>query len=287
LRHVLDGHGHRRALGHADLELLEVLGALHDLLPLLAEDHLLDAADVALGGDVVDRLAGGGDGHDHGRRRRAQVHVAGAPHARQSGARDVPADVDVEPLLLEVAELVGDRELRGHLRVTHEPGVDFGHFGLLREGIGGRAEGDEHGQDGDQDTHNAAPFQVHEVTPDSRQRNSRRSVAIRSALTMDPRSPSTRAPMTICAGTKNVRPSMIRYPSREWAPIHAAPTMTNRGRAKASRSATMMPGSAAGTITRRTSPRWPAPRLAAARSSAVSTRSTLAVIAMNIGKNVV
>jgi hypothetical protein len=53
------------------------------------------------------------------------------------------------------------------------------------------------------------------------------------------------------------------------------------------RRATTTPGSAAGSITRRTRSAREAPRLAAARSSTTSTRSTLAVMATNIGKNVV
>src|SRR3989442_939151 len=142
LAEVLDGHRDRRALGHADLQLLEVLGALDDLLGSLAEDHLLHAADVALRRDVVDLLAGGGDGHHHRGRGRAEVDVAGAPHARQIGGREVPADVDLEAFLLEVAELVGDGELRRHLRIAHEPGVDLGQLGLLRECVGGGADRD-------------------------------------------------------------------------------------------------------------------------------------------------
>src|SRR5438477_8631236 len=288
LAEALDRHGDRGALRHPDLELLEVLRRLHDLLRLLAEDHLLYPADVALRRDVVDLLAGRGDGHDHRGGRRAEVDVAGAPHARQVGARDVPADVDLEAFLLEVAELIGDGELRRHLRIAHEPRVDLAHLRLLGEGVGGGAERDESGQHGDQDTHERAPFiyfAVHMVC--SRQRNKRRSAASRDALTMDPRSPSTRAPMTIWAGRKNVRPSMIRWPSPASAPMNSAPTMTNSARAKPSLSATMIPGSAAGTITRRMRSTWPAPRLAAARSSVTSTRSTAAAIATNIGKNVV
>jgi hypothetical protein len=124
-----------------------------DLLGFLPEDHLLHAADVALRRDVVDLLAGGGDGHHHRGRGRAEVDVAGTPHARQVGARDVPADVDLEAFLLEVAELVGDGELRRHLRIAHEPGVDLRQLGLLRERVGGGAERDDSDEDGDQDTH--------------------------------------------------------------------------------------------------------------------------------------
>ena len=101
--HGLDGHRHRGALGHPDLQLLEVLRRADDLLPLLAQHDLLRAGDVALGRDVVDRLPGGGDGHDHRRGGGAEVDVAGAPHRRQVGARDVPARVDLEALGLEVA----------------------------------------------------------------------------------------------------------------------------------------------------------------------------------------
>src|SRR2546428_12789223 len=86
-RHALDGHRHRRALGHADLELLEVLRRADDLLALLAEHDLLRAGDVALGGDVVDGAARGGDGHDHGGCGRPKVDVACAPHRREIGAR--------------------------------------------------------------------------------------------------------------------------------------------------------------------------------------------------------
>src|SRR3989442_4796053 len=45
--------------------------------------------------------------------------------------------------------------------------------------------------------------------------------------------------------------SMIRWPSPASAPMNSAPTITNSARAKPSRSATMMPGSAAGRMTRR------------------------------------
>src|SRR5262249_12262431 len=269
-----------------DLQLFDVLGALHDLLRLLAEDHLLHAADVALWRDVVDLLPGGSDRHHHGGRRRAEMDVARAPHARQVGARDVPADVDLEPFLLEIAELIGDGELRRHLRIADQPCVDFRDFRFLGE-RGGDAERDESRQQHDHDTHERAPFEDYETAPASRQRNRRRSAASSNTLTMDPRSPSTRAPMTICAGTKNVRPSMMRCPRPASAPMNSAPTMTNKASAKPRRSATMIPGSAAGTMTRRMRSTRPAPRLAAARSSVTSTRSTAAAMATNIGKNVV
>jgi len=69
------------------------------------------------------------------------VDVAGAPHRRQVGPRDVPARVDLDTLRLEVAELVRDGELRGHLCVAHEPGVDFGDLGLaLGERVTGQGE---------------------------------------------------------------------------------------------------------------------------------------------------
>ena len=93
--------------------------------------------------------------------------------------------------------------------------------------------------------------------------------------------------MTIWAGLKNVRPSMIRWPRPASAPMNSAPTMTNSARPKPTRRATTMPGSAAGSTTRRTRSAREAPRLAAARSSTTSTRSTLAAMATNIGKNVV
>src|SRR5438045_3675827 len=81
-----------------------------------------------------------------------------SPLARGVGARSVPADVDLEAFLLEVAELIGDGELRRHLRIAHEPRVDLAHLRLLGEGVGGGAERDESGQHGDLDTHERAPF---------------------------------------------------------------------------------------------------------------------------------
>src|SRR5438128_688543 len=136
LRHRLDGHRDGRALRHADLQLLEVLGRAHELLSALAEDDLLRARDVALGGDVVDRLPGRRDGHDHRRRRRTEMDVPRAPHRRQVGPGDVPARVDLDPLLLEVAQRVGHRELRRHLRVPHEPRVHLAELRLpLRERV--------------------------------------------------------------------------------------------------------------------------------------------------------
>ena len=59
--------------------------------------------------------------------------------------------------------------------------------------------------------------------------------------------------MTIWAGLKKTRPSMIRWPSPASAPMNSAPTMTKRARPKPTRSATTMPGSEAGSTTRRTS----------------------------------
>ena len=65
-----------------------------------------------------------------------------APHIE---GRSVPAmyqrGLTLMPFGLEVAELVGDRELRGHLRVAHEPGVDLGELGLaLGERVAGQGE---------------------------------------------------------------------------------------------------------------------------------------------------
>ena len=93
--------------------------------------------------------------------------------------------------------------------------------------------------------------------------------------------------MTIWGGLKNVRPSMMRWPSPASAPMNSAPTMTKSASPMPSRRATMIPGSEAGSTTRRMRSARDAPRLAAARSSMTSARSTLAAMATNIGKNVV
>src|SRR2546425_7375776 len=82
---------------------------------------LLRARDVTLGGDVVDRLPGRRDRHDHRRRRRTEMDVPGAPHRRQVGPGDVPARTALDPLLLEVAHRAGHGELPRHLAVPHEP----------------------------------------------------------------------------------------------------------------------------------------------------------------------
>ena len=93
--------------------------------------------------------------------------------------------------------------------------------------------------------------------------------------------------MTICGGLKYVRASMIKLPSPASAPMNSAPTMTKRARPKPSRKATIIPGNAPGSTTRRSRSPRVAPRLAAARNSITSTRSTAAATPMNMGKKVV
>src|SRR5439155_2852167 len=287
-RHGLAGHRDGRALRHPDLQLLEVLGRAHELLGALAEDDLLRAGDVALGGDVVDRLPGRRDRDDHGGRRRTEVDVAGAPHRRQVGSGDVPARIDLDPLLLEVAHRVGHRELRRHLRVPHEPGVHLAELGLLRERAARLPEDDERRQHHRQLSHPTAPFGMSGPRQGSaRQRSTRRSVISSRALTSDPRAPSSSAPTTICAGLKKTRPSMMRLPRPASAPMNSAPTITKIASPKPRRSATTMPGSAAGSTTRRRRSRREAPRLAAARRSMTSTRRRLALVPTNSGKKVV
>jgi hypothetical protein len=90
--------------------------------------------------------------------------------------------------------------------------------------------------------------------------------------------------MTIWAGLKKTRPSMIMWPSPASAPMNSAPTMTKRASPNPTRSATTMPGSEAGSTTWRKSAARVAPRLAAARRSITSTRSRLDAMPTNIGK---
>src|SRR3989441_147578 len=184
LRHRLDGHGDGRALRHADLQLLEVLGRPHDLLSALAEDDLLRARDVALGGDVVDRLPGRRDRHDHRRRRRTEMDVPGAPHRRQVGPGDVPARTDLDPLLLEVAQRVGHGELRRHLRVPHEPRIHLAELRPLRERTARLPEDEKRRQHHRQLSHPTAPFGMSGPRQGSaRPRSTRRSVISSMAST--------------------------------------------------------------------------------------------------------
>ena len=213
-----------------------------------------------------------------------------APHIDgRSVPGDVPARVDLDALGLEVAHLVGHRELRGHLRVAHEPGVDLGDLGLAlgerRRALAATVTSR---------VRTAITIRMTRLLSDeagvrrARPPSTRRSAPSSRALTTDPRSPSTRAPMTIWAGLKKTRPSMIRWPSPASAPMNSAPTMTKRAsaepdaqrrrRCRAARRAAPRGGRASARV---------APRLAAARSSITSTRSTLAAMATNIGKKVV
>ena len=81
------------------------------------------------------------------------MDVAGAPHRRQLGPVDVPARVDLEALVLEVAHLVGDGELGGHLEVAHQPRVDLGELGLLGAALDGDAEDEDHDNEDDSGSH--------------------------------------------------------------------------------------------------------------------------------------
>src|SRR2546426_54113 len=272
LRHRLDGHGDGRALRHADLQLLEVLGRPHDLLSALAEDDLLRARDVTLGGDVVDRLPGRRDRHDHRRRRRTEMDVPGAPHRRQVGPGDVPARTDLDPLLLEVAQRVGHGELRRHLRVPHEPRIHLAELRPLRERTARLPEDEKRRQHHRQLSHPTAPFGMSGPRQGSaRPRSTRRSVISSRALTSDPRAPSSRAPMTIWAGLKKTRPSMIRLPRPASAPMNSAPTITKIASPKPRRSANTMPGSSASRAGVETATSRPRASAAAAASPNPST----------------
>src|SRR3989454_375166 len=226
--------------------------------------------------------------HHHRRRRRTEMDVPGAPHRRQVGPGDVPARTDLDPLLLEVAQRVGHGELRRHLRVPHEPRIHLAELRPLRERTARMPEDEKCRQHHRQLSHPTAPFGMSGPRQGSaRPRSTRRSVISSRALTSDPRAPSSRAPMTIWAGLKKTRPSMIKLPRPASAPMNSAPTITKIASPKPRRSATTMPGSAAGSTTRRRRSRREAPRLAAARSSMTSTRRRLAPVPTNIGKNVV
>ena len=93
--------------------------------------------------------------------------------------------------------------------------------------------------------------------------------------------------MTICAGLKKMRPSMIMWPSPASAPMNSAPTMTKRARPNPRRSATRCrKGRGQNDVPDQGAAR-DAPRLAAARKSITSTRSKLDAMPTNIGKKVV
>src|SRR2546425_984913 len=90
----------------------------------------------------------------------AEMDVAGAPHRRQIGTRDVPARVDLDAFGPEIAQLLGHRELGGHLRIAHEPGIDLGHLELgLGQGVARSREADQQRQQDDQGSHRLAPFE--------------------------------------------------------------------------------------------------------------------------------
>src|SRR3989442_1419827 len=88
------------------------------------------------------------------------LNTHGAPHRRQIGTRDVPARVDLDAFGPEIAQLLGHRELGGHLRIAHEPGIDLGHLELgLGQGVARSREADQQRQQDDQGSHRLAPFE--------------------------------------------------------------------------------------------------------------------------------
>ncbi len=216
-----------------------------------------------------------------------------APHI---DGRSVPAmyqrGLTLRPSVLEVADLVGHRELRRHLRVAHEPGVDLGDLGLLGQGVGAAPRRGRRARPG------RAVESAHcdELLSDldrglsaARARAAqRRSTASSRALTSDPRSPSTRAPMTIWAGLKNVAALHDQVAEPGVGAHELGADDDEQGEAEAERAARRRCRAARPAAPRGgRGPRASAPRLAAARSSITSTRSTLAAMATNIGKNVV
>src|SRR3989442_435138 len=234
-------------------------------------------------------------GVDRGRRlrERAQHRLQGVRVLLEHlAARDDPRvheePVDLTLLARDVAQRVGHGELRRHLRVPHEPRIHLAELRPLRERTARLPEDEKRRQHHRQLSHPTAPFGMSGPRQGSaRPRSTRRSVISSRALTSHPRAPSSRAPMTIWAGLKKTRPSMIRLPRPASAPMNSAPTITKIASPKPRRSATTMPGSAAGSTTRRRRSRREAPRLAAARSNMTSTRRRLAPVPTNIGKNVV
>src|SRR5581483_748020 len=76
------------------------------------------------------------------------LHLAGRGQALHVGAADDPLDRDVQPLVLEVAELAGERDLRRLLRIAHRPDLHLRHLGWRLGGRGGGRGGRRAGRRG-------------------------------------------------------------------------------------------------------------------------------------------